>query len=388
MQEEMETLHKNKTWNLVKLPNEKKVVGCKWVFTIKHKADSSVKQYEARLVSKGFTKTYGNDYEETFAPITKMNSIRVLLSIATNLDWLLHKFDVKNVFLHGDLEEEAYMEIPHGLEDSSSVGKVCKLNKALYGLKQSPRAWFKRFSRAMQRFDYKQSQADHTLFIKHSSQGKKTTLIVYVDDIVLEGNDDGEIQNLKHRLANEFEIKDLGRHEVARSKHGIFISQRKYILDLLKETEMLGCKAIDNPVEVNVKLGEGSESPLVDKGRYQRLVGWLNYLSHTRLDIAYAVSVVSQFMHSPQEPHMKAVYRILCYLKSSSGKGQLFSQHDHLKIEANIDADWASSIMDRRSTSSYCTFVGGNLVTWRSKKRSVVAKSSAEVEFRAMAQGV
>jgi hypothetical protein len=154
---------------------------------------------------------------------------------------------------------------------------------------------------------------------------------VYVDDIVLTENDDGETQNLKHHLANDFEIKDLGSLkyflgiEVARSKHGIFISQRKYIFDLLKEARMLGCKATDNPVEVNVKLGEGIESPLVDKGRYQRLVERLIYLSHTRLDIAYAISVVSQFMYSPREPHMEAVYHILRYLKSSLGKGLLFS---------------------------------------------------------------
>jgi hypothetical protein len=236
------------------------------------------------------------------------------------------------------------MKIPPGLEDSSSMGKVCKLKKVLYGLKQSPRSWFEWFSQAMQRFGYKQRQANHTLFIKHSSQGKVTSLIVYVDDIVLTGNDDGEIQNLRHYLANKFELKDLGSLkyflgiEVARSKHGIIISQRKYILDLLKETKMLGCKATDNRTEVNVKLGEGSESPLVDKGRYQRLVGWLIYLSHTRPDIAYVVSVVSQFMHSPREPHMEAVYRIICYLKSSSGK-RLFSQQDHLKIEAYTDAD-------------------------------------------------
>jgi hypothetical protein len=393
MQEEMKALHKNETWDLVKLPNEKKAVGCKWVFTIKHKADGSEERYKARLVAKGFTQTYGIDYEETFAPVAKMNSIRVLLSIAANLGWPLQQFDVKNAFLHGDLEE-VYMEIPPGLEDSSSVGKVCKLKKALYGLKQSPRAWFERFSRAMQRFGYKQSQADHTLFIKHTTQEKVTALIVYVDDIVLTGNDDREIQNLRHDLANEFEIKDLGSLkyflgiEVARSKHGIFISQRKYILDLLKETGMLGCKATDNPVEVNVKLGEDSESPLVDKGRYQQLVGRLIYLSHTRPNIAYAASVVSQFMHSPRESHMEAVYRILRYLKSSPGKGLLFSRHGHLKIEAYTDADWAGSIMDRRSMSGYCTFVGGNLVTWRSKKQSVVARSSAEAEFRAMAHGV
>jgi hypothetical protein len=205
MHEEMEALHKNKTWDLAKLPNGKKVVGCKWVFTIKHKADGSVERYKARLVAKGFTQTYGIDYEETFALVAKMNSIRVLLSIAANLDWPLHQFDVKNAFMHGDLEEEVYMEIPPGLEDSSSAGKVCKLKNALYGLKQSPRAWFERFCRAMQRFGYKQSQVDHTLFIKHSFQGKVTALIVYVDDIILTGNDDREMQNLKHRLANEFD---------------------------------------------------------------------------------------------------------------------------------------------------------------------------------------
>jgi hypothetical protein len=151
---------------------------------------------------------------------------------------------------------------------------------------------------------------------------------------------------------------------------------------------MRGCKATNNPVEVNVKLGEDSESPLVDKGRYQRLVGQLIYLSHTRPNIAYAVSVVSQFMHSPRESHMEAVYRILRYLKSSQGKGLLFSRHDHLKIEAYIDADWAGSIMDRRSKLGYCTFVGGNLVTWQSKKQSMVARFSAGAEFRAIAHGV
>jgi len=156
--------------NVVKLPNGKKVFGCKWVFTIKHKANGSVERFKAKLVAKGFTQTYGIDYEETFAQVAKMNSIRVLLSIVANLDWPLYQFDVKNTFLHGDLEEKVYMEIAPGLEDSSSVGKECKLKKALYGLTQSPRAWFERFFRAMQRFGYKQSQANHALFIKHSSQ--------------------------------------------------------------------------------------------------------------------------------------------------------------------------------------------------------------------------
>jgi hypothetical protein len=219
-------------------------------------------------------------------------------------------------------------------------------------------------------------------------------LIVYVDDIILTGNDVEEKMNLKTYLAKEFEIKDLGELkyflgiEVARSRNGIFISQRKYVLDLLKETGMLGCKPIDTPIDQNHRLGVSDDDALVEKGRYQRLVGRLIYLSHTRPDLAYVVGVVSQFMHSPRESHMEAVYRILRYLKSAPGRGILFSKHDHLQVEAYTDADWAGSVMDRRSTSGYCTFVGGNLVTWRSKKQSVVARSSAEAEFRAMAHGV
>jgi hypothetical protein len=394
MVEEMEALQKNSTWKLVELPKDKKTVGCKWVFTVKHKADGSVERFKARLVAKGYTQTYGIDYQETFAPVAKINTIRVLLSLAANLEWPLQQFDVKNAFLHGDLEEEVYMDFPPGFSTSSESRKVCRLRKSLYGLKQSPRAWFGRFTHSMRKYGYHQSQSDHTLFLKHSNEGKVTALIVYVDDIVVTGNDIMEMGKLKTYLAKEFEIKDLGtlRYflgiEVARSKEGIFVSQRKYVLDLLVETGMLACKPIDTPIEQNHRLGEDVDDIPVDRERYQKLVGKLIYLSHTRPDIAFAVSVVSQFMHAPCEKHMEAVYRILRYLKSAPGKGLMLYKNGHLEVEGYTDVDWAGSITDRRSTSGYCTFVGGNLVTWRSKKQSVVARSSAEAEFRAMAHGI
>ena len=166
------------------------------------------------------------------------------------------------------------------------------------------------------------------------------------------------------------------------------MNQRKYILDLLKETGLLGCKAAETPMEPNIKLQPAKPEDLVDKGRYQRLVGRLIYLSHTRPDIAFAVSMVSQFMHSPGPEHLEAVNRILRYLKGSPGRGLLYKACGHLQVEAYTDADWAGSVMDRRSTSGYCTFVGGNLVSWRSKKQNVVARSSAEAEFRAVAHGI
>lgn len=318
MRVEMEALEKNDTWDLVELPTGKSLVGCKWVFTVKYNADGSLERYKARLVAKGYTQTYGIDYQETFAPVAKMNTVRILLSLAAQFDWDLQQFDVKNAFLHGELEEEIYMDLPPGFGMNLKGKKVCKLKKALYGLKQSPRAWFGRFSKVMMTVGYKQSQGDHTLFIKHSASGGVTALLVYVDDIIVTGNDLEERKALRQYLKTEFDIKELGKRksflgiEVARSSKGIFFSQQKYILDLLQERGKTA--PADTPIDPNHKLGEASEDAAVDKGIYLQLVGRL--MSHTRPDIAYAVSIVSQFMHNPKEVHLQAVHRILHYLKA------------------------------------------------------------------------
>ncbi|KAL6321725.1 hypothetical protein AAG906_031238 [Vitis piasezkii] len=366
-----------KEWcvEITDLPRGKKPVGCKWIFTVKYKADGNVDRYKARLVAKGFTQSYGIDYQETFAPVAKLNTVRVLLSLAANLDWSLHQLDVKNAFLNGDLEEEVYMDIPAGLETTSNFNKVCRLRKSLYGLKQSPRAWFERFTKVVKGYGFVQCQSDHTLFVKHFPEGKLAIIIVYVDDIILTGDHEEKIDLLKKLLTKEFEIKDLGNlkyflgMEIARSKKGIAVSQRKYVLDLLNETGMLGCKPAETPMDTTVKLEESDGSAPVDKGRYQRLVGKLIYLSHTRPDIGFSVSVVSQFMNNPTEKHMTAVIRILRYLKMTPGKD--FS-----------DADWAGSVTDRRSTSGYCSFVSGNLVTWRMLEKLRVPLKHPMVLYR------
>jgi hypothetical protein len=389
MKEEMHALEKNKTWELVQLPEGKKAVGCKWVFTVKQTPEGKVERYKARLVAKGYSQTYGIDYDETFAPVAKMGTVRTLISCAVNFGWTLHQLDVKNAFLHGDLKEEVYMEIPHGFANSQTVGKVCRLKKSLYDLKQSPRAWFDRFRRAVCGMGYSQCNADHTVFFKHR-ESSITILAVYVDDIVITGDDIEEIKCLKEKLGKAFEVKDLGPLcyflgiEVARSSKGIVLSQRKYVLDLLTETGMLGCRPCSSPIDKNHQIcAESGDS--VDRETYQRIVGRLIYLCHTRPDISYAVSVVSRYMHDPRTGHMEIVYRILRYLKGTPGKGLWFRKNRHLNLEGYCDADWASSRDDRRSTSGYCVFVGGNLVSWRSKKQAVVAKSTAEAEYRAMA---
>ncbi|XP_062028861.1 uncharacterized protein LOC133744845 [Rosa rugosa] len=322
MNEELKALQKNLTWDVVTMPAGKKTVGCRWVFTVKLKADGSIDRYKARLVAKGYTQRYGIDYEETFAPVAKINTVRILISLAATKDWPLHQFDVKNAFLNGNLEEEVYMDMPPGVKSMPcDTGKVCKLKKSLYGLKQSPRAWFGRFSKSMKVFGYRQSNSDHTLFIKRS-QGKITALIVYVDDMIVTGDDPKEMEALQDYL----------------SKKGISLSQRKYVLDLLTETGMLDCNPIETPIEMNHNLAIYPDQVPTDKG---------------------------------SEDHMDAVYRILRYLKMAPGRGLLFEKKEELEVVGYTDADWAGDKTDRRSTSGYFTFVGGNLVTWRSKKQKM-----------------
>ena len=249
------------------LPEGKAPVGCKWVFTVKYNSKGSLERYKARL-----------DYLETLSPVAKLNTIRVLLPPAVNLDWPLHQLDVKNVFLNGDLEEEVYIEAPPRFSESFGR-KICKLKKSLYGLKQSLRAWFDRFTKFVKAQGFIQGQSDRKLFVKNSAGNKITVLIVSVDDIILTGDDFEEMNKLKKNLSTEFEIKDLGSlryflgMEIARSKKGIVVSQRTYILDLLEETGMSGCKPSHTPIEFNSKLGEVKEEVPMETDRYQRLVG-------------------------------------------------------------------------------------------------------------------
>ena len=272
-------------------------------------------RHKARLVARGFTQIYGVDYKETFAPIAKMSTVRVLLSVVVNHSWPLYQMDVKNAFLHGDLEEEVYMKLPPGHPQSQDPDMVCKLHKAIYGLKQSSRAWYAKLSSVLGEVGFRRSNDDSSLFVRIGSTSKLVVLI-YVDDLIVTGDNVEEINILKNSLRRKFAIKDLGPLkyflgiEMATSHKGLFLNQRKYVLDLLKDADMWDCKPASSPLDSKFQLDVSSE-PLLDVCSYQRLVGKLIYLTITRPDITYAVSIVSQFMHSPSMAHLHIVKRIL-----------------------------------------------------------------------------
>ncbi|RVW54191.1 Retrovirus-related Pol polyprotein from transposon RE1 [Vitis vinifera] len=292
VQDEIDALEKNGT-GLSQICRLGRGLGCKWIFTIKYKADGSVERFKARLVARG-----------------------ILLSLAVNQDWCLQQLDIKNAFLNGDLEEEVYMEIPPGFEESMAKNQVCKLQKSLYGLKQSPEP-------------------------------------VYVDDIILSGNDMEELQKLKKYLSEEFEVKDLGNLKYFLVRRNL-VSRKK--VHRRQGEISTACRALD--------------LSLTYSARY-----WL-------------CSECCKSIHAqPTEEHMEVVYRILRYLKMTPGKGLFFRKTENRDTEVYSDADWAGNIIDRWSTLDI-VLLSGNLVTWRSKKQSVVTRSSAEAEYRALAQGI
>ncbi|KAL0745858.1 hypothetical protein Bca101_101627 [Brassica carinata] len=384
---------KNDTWYESELPKGKKAVSSRWIFTIKYLANGQIDRKKTRLVARGFTQTYGEDYIDTFAPVAKLHTVRIVLSIATNLEWDLWQMDVKNAFLQGELEDEVYMLPPPGLEHLVKPGNVLRLKKAIYGLKQSPRAWYRKLSTTLNGRGFRKSELDHTLFTLVTPSGI-IVILVYVDDLIITGSDKAGIKATKEFLKSVFDIKDLGEMkyflgiEICRSKEGLFMSQRKYTMDMLKETDVLGGKVAKTPLEEGYKVlheGEVEEKQLFEDAKlYRKMVGKLIYLTITRPDICFAVNQVSQHMQAPKVHHWKMVDRILKYLRGTPGQGVWMGCNGSTEVVGYCDADWAGDRVDRRSTTGYCTFIGVNLVTWKSKKQKVISCSSAEAEYRAM----
>lgn len=298
---------------------------------------------------------------------------------------------MNTAFLHGDLLEEVYMKPPSGLK-LTNPNQVCKLKKSLYGLKQASRQWHTKLTVVLIDCGYQKSKADYSLFVRNTGHSF-TAILVYVDDLVIAGDSLAEINALKRILDDKFSIKDLGAlkyflgFEVARTKEGLHMCQRKYALDLLQDSGLLACKPCSTPMDSGIKFIKDQDAPYADITSYRRLIGRLIYLTHTRPDISHAISILSQYLSAPCHEHYTATQRILRYIKRDPGLGLYFPSNSTMELRGFTDSNWANCPDTRRSTSGFCFFFGSALISWKSKKQRTVSRSSSEAEYRALALG-
>ena len=328
MDDELDSIKKNKVWELVELPKGRKPIGCKWIFKKKFKYDGTLDKYKARLVAKGYTQKPGVDYEETYSPMAKFVSIRIIMALVAKLGLELFQFDVKTAFLNGELKEDIYMEQPKGFEKKDLEDKVYKLTKSLYGLKQSSRQWYLTFHKVMLEIGYEVNPMDNCVYM-WKSQDSLVILSLYVDDILLAGNNIQVIERTKSCLKESFEMKDMGPASYVlgiriirdRKSRLLYLDQEKYIEDILKKYNMNGCKTISTPTCKGVILSKSqepkneSEIKEMQNIPYAQAVGSLMFaMTRTKPDICYSVGLISRYQSNLSKEHYQAVKRILRYI--------------------------------------------------------------------------
>jgi hypothetical protein len=393
MEDEFQALITNNTWTLVPRPPHANVVSGKWIFKHKLHSDGSLERYKVRWVLRGFTQRPGVDFDETFSPVVKPATIRTVLSLALHQDWPIHQLDVNNAFLHGTLTETVYCTQPASFIDPQHPDHVCCLNKSLYGLKQAPRAWYSCFASHIRSLGFIEAKTNTSLFIyRHGTAS--AYLLLYVDDIILTASTSALLRQIISSLQQSFPMKDLGPLQhflgitVTRSATGMFLSQRQYTLEILECTGMTGCKTCATPAGTQSKLSS-SGKPVSDPTLYRSLVGALQYLTFTCPDITYVVQQVCLHMHDPREPHLSATKHILRYLQGTPNLGLFIDRASSpTTLTIYTDTGWAGCPETRRSTSGFAAFLGTSLVSWSSKRQHTVSCSSAEAEYRAIANGV
>ncbi|GAU26253.1 hypothetical protein TSUD_224440 [Trifolium subterraneum] len=389
MNEEIESIERNNTWELVDLPHGKKAIGVKWVYKVKLNPKGEITRHKARLVVKGFLQKEGIDFNEVFAPVARMETIRLVTALAHHNNWSMHQMDVKCAFLNGPLDEEVYVVQPPGFTSKEDEFKVYKLHKALYGLKQAPRAWNKRIDKFLGDIGFRKCVTEHGVYVKNCAEKGTIILCLYVDDLLITGSNEAHIREFKVDMMREFEMTDLGHIsyflgiEFQRTSKGLILHQKKYASEILKRFEMDQCNPALTPSEPRLQLSRETEEKDVDSTEYRRLVGSLRYLCNTRPDIAYSVGIISRYTERPKMSHLSAAKRILRYIKGTMDYGIVFNKPDKKSIEliGYTNSNWCGDKDDRKSTAGYVFLYGGAPISWCSRKEPVVALSTCEAEY-------
>ena len=400
MRSELKSMDENQVWNLVVLPNGARPVECKWVFKKKTDMDGNVSIYNARLVAKGFRQVQGVDYEETFSPVAMLKSVRIMLAIAAYFDYEIWQMDVKTAFLNGNLTEDVYMIQPEGFVDPANADKVCKLQKSIYGLKQAFRSWNIRFDEVVKSFGFIKSDYESCLYKKFSGS-KVNFLILYVDDILLIGNDVEMLQETKESLERSFSMKDLGEAAYIlgiriyrdRPRRLIGLSQSTYLDKVLKKFNMESSKKGFLPMSHGVKLSKTQCPQTTDERSrmsaipYASAIGSTMYaMTCTRPDISYAQSVTSRYQADPGESHWAAVKTLLKYLRRTKDMFLVYGGEDELGVKGYTDASYLTDSDDSRSQSGYVFVMNGGAVSWKSSKQDTVSASTTEAEYIAASE--
>ncbi|KAM7488108.1 hypothetical protein LguiB_025592 [Lonicera macranthoides] len=391
MDSEIESIEKNSTWELTDLPSRGKKIGVKWVYKTKLNESGEVEKYKARLVAKGYAQQYGIDYTKVFAPVARLDTIRLVIALAAKKEWTIYQLDVKSAFLHGELNEEVFVEQPRGYEHKGEEQKVYKLKKALYGLKQAPRACYSRIESYFVKEGFERCNYEPTLFIKTEKGGKILIVSLYVDDLIFTGNDESMFAEFKRSMMREFDMTDLGKMryflglEVLQRPNGVYISQKKYASEVLERFGMDKSNPVHNPIVPGFKLSKYEEGVKVSGIFYKQIIGSLMYLTATRPDLMFVVSLLSRYMECPTELHLQAAKRVLRYLKGTTNFGVFYEKGGSEELIAYIDSDYAGDLNDRKSTSGYVFSFGSGAVSWSSKNQPVVTLSTTETEFIAAA---
>jgi len=370
-------------------------LGCKWVFKTKRDSQGNIERYKARLVAKGFTQKDGINYKETFSPVSKKDSFRIIMALVAHYDLELHQMDVKTAFLNGDLEEDVYMDQPVGFAEEGKEHMVCKLKRSIYGLKQASRQWYLKFNDTIVSFGFKENTVDRCIYLKVSGS-KFIFLILYVDDILLATNDLGLLSETKRFLSNNFEMKDMGEAYYVigieifrdRSQGLLGLSQNAYINKVLERFRMDKCSASPVPIQKGDKFSlmqcpkNDLERKQMENIPYASVVGSLMYAQTcTRPDISFAVGMLGRYQSNPGLEHWKAAKKVLRYLQGTKNHMLTYRKSDHLEVIGYTDSDFAGCVDTRKSTFGYVYLLAGGAISWKSAKQSVIVASTMEAEF-------